>query len=155
MIDIALLLLGAAGALITVYLVKQTPIPEFRPLFDTTQSEVDAAALRDHIQKTKKEIDDLQDRLRQELISADLAPRLKEVIDTSQRGLELEQAELKGLERQIRQSQIFSRGVGFLVYIVLGGVLGALLAGRVKVEGLAGDLPVYFQSLLIGATWTT
>ena len=30
-----------------------------------------------------------------------------------------------------------------------------MLAGRVKIEGLSGDLPSYFQSIVIGATWIT
>jgi hypothetical protein len=37
----------------------------------------------------------------------------------------------------------------------LGGAFGYLLAGKVQVEGLSGDLPKYFESIVIGATWTT
>lgn len=153
--DIGLFALGALGALLTVYLAKQVVIPEFRPLFDTAEMENEAKEHREHIEKTKKEIDDIQAKLREELVPLDLTQRLTTVLHSSQRELQDERTMLQILERRIMRGRIFSRGLGFLFYIVLGGVFGSLLAGRIEVEGLTGDLPNYIQSIVIGATWTT
>ena len=147
--------LGALGALLTVYLAKQEVIPEFRPLFDTSERESEAREHQEHIRKTEKEIDDVQEKLREESVPADLTQRLHTVLNTSLSELQDERDRLRVLERDIKQSRVLSRTLGFIFYIVLGGVFGALLAGKVKVEGLSGDLPKYFESLIIGATWTT
>lgn len=77
------------------------------------------------------------------------------IINTSLSELREERQRLTTLEREIKQSQIISRTVGFLFYIVLGGIFGALLAGIVQVKGLPGHLPDYFESVIIGATWTS
>ena len=45
--------------------------------------------------------------------------------------------------------------MGFLVYIVLGGFFGSLLADIVQVEELIVGLPDFFKSMVIGATWTS
>lgn len=152
---IGLFLLGALGALLTVYLAKQQVIPEFRALFDTTDKEREAREHRDHIKRTEKHIDDIQDKLEPNRLEKDLVTQLTTVLKTSQDELKGERTRLQTLEREIKQSQIISRSLGFLFYIVLGGVFGSLLAGRVKVDGLSGDLPTYFQSIVIGATWIT
>lgn len=151
--DIGLFLLGALGALLTVYLAKQQVIPEFRPFFDTFEKEQEAKAHREHIKKTQKHVDDVRARLETEPLTDTAVPKLEAVLKTSQEGLRDETSRLQMLEREIKQGQIISRGLGFLFYIVLGGVFGSLLAGRVKVEGLSGDLPAYFQSIVIGGTW--
>lgn len=153
--DIGLFLLGALGALLTVYLAKQEVIPEFRPLFDTTEKEKEARRYQDHIEMTEKHIDDIEARLEKEHLPPDEAARLETVINTRQSELKDERTTLQGLEREIKQNQIISRGLGFLFYIVLGGVFGALLTGLVHVEGWTGDLPKFFQSIVIGATWTS
>jgi DNA repair exonuclease SbcCD ATPase subunit len=152
--EIGVFLLGALGALLTVYLAKQEVIPEFRPLFDTSEKEKETREHQDHIKRTEKHIDDITDKLEQPL-DKDVVTQLKTVLKTSQEELREERARLQTLEREIKQSQIISRSLGFFFYIVLGGVFGSLLAGKVKVEGLSGDLPTYFQSIVIGATWIT
>lgn len=153
--DIGLFALGALGALLTVYLAKQVVIPEFRPLFDTSEMENEANEHQEHIRKTEKEIDDIQAELREESVQPDRTERLATVLESSRKELQGERRRLQTMESRIMRGQIFSRGLGFLFYIVLGGVFGSLLAGRIEVEGLTGDLPNYIQSIAIGATWTT
>jgi len=153
--DYGLFALGALGALLTVYLAKQQVIPEFRPFFDTFEKQQEIAGNRDRIKKTQKHIDDLLVKLESEQLTNDGVTKLEAVLKTSQDGLRDEMTRLQSLEREIKQSQIISRGLGFLFYIVLGGVFGALLAGKVTVEGLTEGLPPYFQSIVIGGTWIT
>ncbi len=153
--DISLFFLGAMGAILTVYLAKQEVIPEFRPLFDTSGTEKEASEHQNHINKTEKHIDDIQTKLEEKSLPDGDVTRLTTVLKTSQDELRDERTRLQTLERDIKQNQIFSRGVGFVVYIVLGGVFGSLLAGRIQVEGLSGDLPNFFKSIVIGATWTS
>lgn len=151
--DVGLFLFGAMGALLTVYLAKQEVVPEFRPLFDASEKEKEAMKHQDHVSKTEKHIDDIQAKLERESCPDDVATRLTTVLNTSLSELQAERIRLQTLEREIKQSQVISRSLGFLFYIVLGGIFGSLLAGRVQVEGLSGDLPNFFESILIGATW--
>ena len=153
--DWGLFLLGMLGALLTVYLAKQEGIPEFRPLFNISEKEKEAREQRDHIKKTEKHIDEIQARLEAESFPEDAVARLTTVLKSSQDELRDERIRLQRLEREIKQSQIISRTLGFLFYIILGGVFGSLLADRVQVKGLSGDLPDYFESIVIGATWTS
>jgi hypothetical protein len=155
MSNVGLFFLGALGALLTVYLAKQEVIPEFRLIFDTADMEKEVRDHQDHIKKTEKDIDDIQGKLREESVPTDLAQRLTTVLSSSLSEVQAERERVENLERGIMRSKAFSRSLGFLSYIVLGGVFGFLLAGKIKVEGLSGDLPVYFQSIVIGATWTT
>lgn len=152
---IGLFLLGALGALLTVYLAKEEVIPEFRPLFDTSEKREEAIERHDHIKRIEKHIATIEEKLEPKRLEKDFVTQLTTVLKASQDDLQGERTRLETLEREIKQSQVISRSLGFLFYIVLGGVFGALLAGRVKVEGLSGDLPTYFQSIVIGATWIT
>jgi len=151
--DFVLFLAGMLGALLTVYLAKQEIIPEFRPLFDTSEKEKEAKEHREHIKKTEKHIDEIQAKLESESLPEKDVDRLKTVLLTSQEELREERKRLRELELEIKQSQIISRGLGFLLYIVLGGIFGSLLADKVQVEGLSGNLPDIFKSMVIGATW--
>jgi hypothetical protein len=154
-LDIGLFFLGVLGAIVVLYLSKQTVIPEFRPLYDTFAKEEELARHQDHIKITEKDIDDNQKELKKEDLKNDQAERLKKVLDTSLSELNIERSREHTLEREIMIGQIITRSLGFLIYVILGGVFGALLAGYVKVEGLSGDLPKAFESIVIGATWTT
>lgn len=153
--DWGLFLFGMLGALLTVYLAKHEVIPEFRPLFDTSEKVKEAKEHQNHIKKTEKHIDDIQAKLEAETLPENAVTRLTTVLKSSQDEIRDERARLQTLEREIKQSQVFSRSVGFLFYIILGGVFGSLLAGRVQIEGLSGDLPNFFESIVIGATWTS
>jgi hypothetical protein len=146
---------GMLGALLTVYLAKQEIVPEFRPLFDTSKKEKEAGEHRGHIKETEKHIDDLQAKLEAESVAEEVVTRLTIVLNTSLSELREERTRLQRLEREIKQNQVISRGLGFLFYIVLGGVFGALLAGKVQVEGMSGKLSDFFKSIVIGATWTS
>lgn len=152
---ISLFLLGAVGALVIVYLATQQPIPEFRSLYNIDDKQQEADAHRAHLEETQKEIDTVQAKLQSEELSSGLRDQLHTVLKSSEKEMTHEIARLEALERDIMRSQLFSRVMGFLLYIILGGVFGALLSGRVTVNGLSGDLPMYFESILIGATWTT
>lgn len=154
--DIGLFFLGMFGAFLTIYLAKQEVIPEFRPLFDTSDKDDERRMRQDKIKGTEKEIDDVQKKLETaESLSSEEITCLKLFLETSQSERDSGIKRVQMLEREIKQGQIISRTIGFFFYIVLGGVFGLLLAGRVKVEGLSGDLPPYFQSIVIGATWTS
>lgn len=154
---IYLFLLGALGALLIVYLAKQQVIPEFRPLHDIADSEAEIKNHQEHINKLQKEIDTIQENLQKDEIPEQRAQRLETVLKYAESELIAERQRLQVLERKIAQSQNFQRGLGFFLYIVLGGAFGALLAGKVTVMGLDPklDLPKYFESIIIGATWTT
>lgn len=129
-----LFLFGMLGALLTVYLAKHEVIPEFRPLFDTSEKVKKAREYQNHIKKTEKHIDDIQAKLEAESLTENAVTRLTTVIKTSQDEIRDERSRLQILEREIKQSQVFSRSVGFLFYIILGGVFGSLLAGRVQIR---------------------
>jgi archaellum component FlaC len=154
-VDIVLFCLGALGALLTVYIGKQEIVPEFRPLFDTSEKEKEAIRHRNHIKLTEQHIDTIQARIENPSTSENDAKKLQFVLETSLKELQAERERLQILEHEIKQSQVISRALGFLFYIVLGGVFGSLLAGQVKIEGLSNDLSIYLQSMVIGATWIT
>jgi hypothetical protein len=154
-VDIVLFCFGALGALLTVYIGKQEIVPEFRPLFDTSEKEKEAIRHRNHIKLTEQHIDTIQARIENPSTSENDAKKLQFVLETSLKELQAERERLQILEHEIKQSQVISRALGFLFYIVLGGVFGSLLAGQVKIEGLSNDLSIYLQSMVIGATWIT
>ncbi len=153
--DIVLFCFGALGALLTVYIGKQEIVPEFRPLFDTSEKEKEAIRHRNHIKLTEQHIDTIQARIEDPSTSENDAKKLQFVLETSLKELQAERERLQILEHEIKQSQVISRALGFLFYIVLGGVFGSLLAGQVEIEGLSNDLSIYLQSMVIGATWIT
>jgi hypothetical protein len=154
--DISLLLLGAIGALVTVYVAKDQVIPEFRPLFDIAEHVAEAAVLRAHIDQTRKEINETQGKLKEDARLPDAhAARLQKFVNTSHDEIKVAAARLAFLEKRIVRGQTLSRGLGFFFYIVLGGIFGSLLAGRVQVLGANEELPDIFEAMLIGATWTT
>jgi len=154
-VDIVLFCFGALGALLTVYIGKQEIVPEFRPLFDTSEKEKEAIRHRNHIKLTEQHIDTIQARIEDPSTSENDATKLQFVLETSLKELQVERERLQILEHEIKQSQVISRALGFLFYIVLGGVFGSLLAGQVKIEGLSNDLSIYLQSMVIGTTWIT
>lgn len=52
-------------------------------------------------------------------------------------------------------NQIWRKGVGLIVYILLGGSVASLVAGWVTIEGASGTLPKILVGLIVGASWTT
>jgi archaellum component FlaC len=154
-VDIVLFCFGALGALLTVYIGKQEIVPEFRPLFDTSEKEKEAIRHHNHIKLTEQHIDTIQARIEDPSTSDNDATKLQIVLETSLKELQAARERLQILEHEIKQSQVISRALGFLFYIVLGGIFGSLLAGQVKIEGLSNDLSIYLQSMVIGATWIT
>ncbi|MFH1382743.1 MAG: hypothetical protein ABIH70_07620 [Chloroflexota bacterium] len=145
--------LGMVGALVTVYLSKDEIIPEFRAIFDTSEIEKGCSELLEKNKKTRKEIDDAQAKLLKNP-SPDEKESLNTYIGTSQEELREDTKRLQKLENEMMWSQIWRKGVGILVYIVLGGVFGALLADWVKIEGTTGALPRVLVAVVVGAGWT-
>ena len=157
MITIGMFGFGALGALLFVYLAKNEPIPEFRPLFDTFELQREARRHRKHIEKTERDIDTVQDRLRN--VSADGAvscidPQcLTTVLESYLEEIDKERTRLQYLEHQIRLNQMTSRTLGFFFYIIMGGIIGALLATEIEINVFASDSSNYIESMVIGATW--
>jgi hypothetical protein len=144
-------LLGLFGALVTLYLAKQVVIPELRPLYDTTDMEVESKSLRALTDDARQRIAAVLNQLATETRrSADLSRQL----DGLQTSLNSNQKRLDVLEGRLLRSQMMSRGLGFLLFVILGGVVAYLLTGRVTVTGFQGTLPQGFQAIAIGAGWT-
>jgi hypothetical protein len=143
-----------AGALVTVYLAKGEIIPEFRPIFDISEMHKERSELQEKNKKTAKEIDNAQAKILKNPPS-DEAKNLNDYIEKSQKELATDTKRLEGLERKIMWSQVFHKGVGFAVYIFLGGVIGSLLADWVEIEGVSGTLPRVLIALVVGASWTS
>lgn len=149
-----LFLLGALGALLTIYLTKEVVIPEFRPLFDISEVERETIGLREHIKQIEERIDDILTELKKGSPQSDISG-LNTGLIASQSQLSDERIRLQKLERDIKQCQIISRSLGFIFYIVLGGVFGSLLANKIQIEGVGGGLQYPFMSIMIGASWTS
>jgi hypothetical protein len=144
-------LLGLLGATLTLYLAKQVVIPELRPLYDTSQIESDLRDLRAAVVDDRQRIRAVQTEIEaQPQRVADLA----RLVESYEGLLKLDQSSLDALEGRLRRNQIFSRGMGFLLFVILGGVIAGLLTGRVTVSGFQGTLPQSFQAVAIGAGWT-
>ncbi|NPE29774.1 hypothetical protein HNV12_17800 [Methanococcoides sp. SA1] len=147
-------LFGAFGALLLVYISKDVAIPEFRPLYDISDMQREARRHRKHIVKTESDIDSLQDRLKTASLSDD-AQVLTSVLDSYLAEVEAERDRLHVLEKEIKNGQVLSRGLGFFFYIVLGGVFGTLLSGQVAITFVSEGVSNYLESFVIGATWTS
>jgi hypothetical protein len=147
-------LFGAFGALLLVYISKDVAIPEFRPLYDISDMQREARRHHKHIEKTESDIDSLQDRLRSASLSDD-AQVLSGVLESYLTEVEAERARLHVLEKDIKNGQVLSRGLGFFFYIVLGGVFGTLLSGQVDIKFISEGVSNFLESFVIGATWTS
>ena len=153
MITIGMFGFGALGALLFVYLAKNEPIPEFRPLFDIFELQREARRHRKHIEKTERDIDAVQDRLRDGSAICDNSQCLIHVLDSYLEEVDKERSRLQHLEHQIRRNQITSRTLGFFFYIIMGGIIGALLATEMEINVFSSGASNYIESMVIGATW--
>lgn len=146
--------LGILGAFLTVYLSKQEVIPEFRPLFDTFKKRLKRDELQEHVDKTRKENDELQDmrfKEKNESVRKDISVRISENKDE----IAANRKQIEYLDKTIKHGQILTRGIGFLFYIVLGGVFGSLLSNIVEVKAFEADIPKIFEAFVIGSGWPT
>lgn len=146
--------LGVLGAFITIYVAQQEVIPEFRPFFDTVERDQEAKDLREHSKKTREDIDKIQDTLQKSTLPQAQLDQIGKAIDTSQRELEDDRRRLEKLEQELKQGQVTSRALGFILYAVLGGAIAALLSDKVKIEGFDVTLPKQFQAVFVGSSWT-
>jgi hypothetical protein len=145
-------LLGLFGALVTLYLAKQVVIPELRPLFDTTDTEKESKSLEVLTANARQRIDAV---LSQMATDSQHSADLQRQLDGLQSSLKLNQKRLAVVERRLLLSQVMSRGSGFILFVILGGVVANLLTGtaRVTVTGFQGTLPPGIQAFAIGASW--
>ncbi|GEM_PF-3147386 len=153
--DFAILFgLGVLGALIVIYIAKQEVVPEFRPLFDTTRAQQDADQIRKHIANTRKEVDEAQKELRSNKLPPEQLNQISKFIDSSLDEIKQEDKRQKEMDDEIKQGQVISRTLGFIIYAILGGAIAALLSDKVEVKGFDAALPKQFQAVFVGASWT-
>ncbi|GAH57717.1 unnamed protein product, partial [marine sediment metagenome] len=150
--------LGMLGAFLTVYLAKQAIIPKFPSIYFTSKEigkmEIRRDELQKHVEKTEKEVDENDAKM---LKSTDEKERAKlmDSLKLNYKELEEERKEISMLRRELKYNQIFTTVLGFLFYIILGGVFGSLLANIVEVTALGTSVPKYFESIVIGSGWIT
>jgi hypothetical protein len=149
--DLAQFALGLAGALVTLYAAKGEIVPEFRVLYDTSESEQRRDGVKRTIAATQAYVDVAQERLTQGGLSDRDIAALRAGLESSMEELRISQDQLKRCDHDIRFGQLLSRTLGFLFYVGLGGVFGWVLADEIDIDGLSGRL----ESLVLGATWTT
>lgn len=154
-IDSVAFIFGAFGALLFVYIAKDVAIPEFRPLYDISDMKREARRHRKHIEKTEADIDSVQDRLKDVPSLSEDTQVLSDVLESYLKEVEGERNRLRVLEKEIKYEQILSRGLGFVFYIVLGGVFGSLLSDQVNITFISEDVSNYLESFVVGATWTS
>lgn len=158
--DWALFVPGAAGALVTVYLAAKEVVPEFPPLIDVATKEEELVRRQKRIQTTELEIDESQKELRSDPpISNTRLERLSKHLDTSREEVDADRTRVQQLEKDVAWSQRWSRTIGFIVYVVLGGVFAALVASNVEVQGRASGFEGTFadgvKAFVIGGAWTS
>ena len=155
--------LGFLGAVIVIYIAKQQVIPEFRPLFDISTKKQEAMGLRRGVSNTREEIDRAQASLVGGVLPVRQLEQLSKFLDSSQRELDQDRQRLKDLEREIKQGQIVSRSIGFLLYSVIGGAIAAFISSNLTVlttgspvpgSLTSADLPPELQAIVIGGSWT-
>jgi hypothetical protein len=151
--DAGLFFAGVVGALAFLLLVRNNPLPEFRPLFDVVEAETQLKEGKAIVSSTRKAIDGYQERLDKAGTPAE-AERLLSLINTSFEKIKLEAARVAQLERHVRVNQAVSRTIGSVIYFVVGGVIGAALAGVVTIQGLPEDAGNIIQAFVIGSAWS-
>ncbi len=157
-----LFLLGMFGALLVTYIAQSEPIPEFRPLFDVSDDIADAKACSEDIACLRKFRASAMKFVPTATATVAGPPNppngpsntspmtcteCSEVISK-------EEKIKQGLQRTIHRSQYISRGLGFLIYVVMGGVLAGLLTEHVQISLTSTSaVPDTLKAFLIGATW--
>jgi hypothetical protein len=152
---ILLFVLGALGALLTIYIGKQELVPEFRALIDVSAKIDQAKRIHELLENTQKDIDCWQKTLTAGDTSSDLAAHLSLGIDKSFEELKYYRDSLKPLQDTIDSQQILSRVIGFFIYVIMGGVFAVFLAGIIKIEGASFELTKYVIAFVIGTAWTS
>lgn len=150
---------GMMGALLTVYIAKQEVIPEFRPLFDIGDKIKEQKRCYMKIEKTQDELDNIQLEMKDlqqdddiTILKIDL---MKSREDSIRNELDGYRERQKILEGEIKQGQYLSRGIGFIIYILFGGIFAMLLVETITIEKFDMANNDFIKSLIIGATWTS
>ncbi|MDI6800322.1 MAG: hypothetical protein QMD53_06645 [Actinomycetota bacterium] len=145
-------ILGAIGALVTIYARSEDPVPPFRALYDYSEDETELSRVREEIKNANLKRKELSDKYESKELDDNQFDRLTKELDDRISDLE---GSRKSLDTKIRKAQIVHRVLGFIVYIVLGAVFAGLLSDLISVEGLEGQISNIAKPILIGATWTS
>jgi hypothetical protein len=146
--------LGLVGALLTVYLARQVVIPEARPFIDIGPIEKEADDARGRIADIQNQLVGARAMLTAQPINSYYLTRVVRALELSLRD---EQSRLDRNQRRILLNQLTSRLLGFLFFILLGGVFASLFTGLIKISlqtSTGATLPEPFQAVVIGAGWT-
>lgn len=134
-------LIGAAGALLVVYATKRQ-IPEFRHFYDTDK-EVE------EIERLKEMRDEnLQARTTAAHEGSPGPDKLDALYDDLT-------SRLTGLEEVVRRRTTWSRVMGVSAYVVLGGVVAALVVAFLPLSAAETGTPREIYAFVVGSAWTT
>jgi len=147
-----LYVLGAIGALIAIYARSEDPIPPFRALYDYSEDETELTDVRKKIKQATLKRENLSTKYESNELKNDQFKNLAKEYDDRIGDLEKTRA---FLDTKIQKAQILHRLLGFVVYILLGGMFAGLLSNFITVEGLEGQISDIAKPILIGATWTS
>jgi hypothetical protein len=144
--------LGVFGAFLTLYLSKQVAIPELRALYDASGMEAEADKLRRSIDDARGRLNSIEAQYVADPSHLDgLKAQWRAVFDQTR----FDQRNLDRLERRLMIGQMISKGGGFALFVLFGGVVAYLLTGDVNVSNLVGtaSVPQGLQAVAIGAGW--
>ncbi len=149
---VVMISLGAVGALIAVFLRKQSVALDF-PLPDRTADRSEKIELLEgRIEKSRAEIDRIQAERGQAQSEFDLK-RLREEEQSHVDELDKDQDALDKVLQEIREQEggrYRAYLVGIVVYLIIGGVLGAVLADQVDLIKVGGR---NLEALAVGFAW--
>jgi hypothetical protein len=147
-----LYVLGALGALLTLYARSEEPIPAFRAFFDYETLEGELEKLKAEIKKDQETRKIYSEEYRNNNFDDKKFENLTKDIDDRISDNDVIRARLEG---KVQQAQIIHRALGFIFYIVFGGLFAGLLSNVITVEGLDGTLGTAVKPIVLGATWTS
>ena len=148
-----LFIFGMVGAVLMIYIAKQQVIPEFRSFYNVADQEAEIVRLQDSIEAEQKEIDRLQKEL--ETIDSTKAQQYKDILESRKSDRDSYNSRLSKLQGDVRKNQILVRSLGFVCYIILGGVFATILSSIITIDSISEDIAKYIKPIFIGATWTS
>ncbi len=141
---------GWVGAAAVLLVLQEEVVPELRALFDTADDVEAITALRDRLRGTGAEIDVVQAQLSSsDELSESALTRKQELLRSLEREREADSSELQRREATVRRHQLIVRTVGYVFFVVIGGLVAGLLADQFNAEGISSEL----QAVIIGGSW--
>lgn len=147
-----LYLLGALGAILTLYIRSDEPIPSFRAFFDYEAQEVELEKVKNEITADEEIRKSYSKDYRNGVLDNSKFEYLTREIDDLIADMSMKRL---SLEKRVAGAQILHRSLGFIFYVVFGSLFAGLLSNIIDVEGLEGPLSSALKPLVLGATWTT